>query len=279
MERLVLGYDGSPPAVSALAWTAARCARLSAKVDVVNVVTPLSDDRAEGLQLLADAETFLRDRIPGLQVELHRLEGPMPDTLGDFSQGADLVVVGINAGRPIRAALAGWMPLRLAVDSSAPVCLVPPGWVETGDPITVGIADDESSDAALEFAAREARLTGTSLRLVHGWLMPAPSAYGSGALSLSPDSEIARHRAVVDDAVERLLEDHPTLPVQSELVRDSRSAALLQFTRESSLIVIGTHRRGPLSGRLRGSVSQDILWRADCPVCIVPDIPAEVESL
>lgn len=277
MERLVLGFDGSAAAVAALNWTAARCARSLVRVDVVNVVSPRTQDRAEGIRRLADAESFLRERVPGLQVELHRLEGSMPDALGDFSRGVDLVVIGMNAGHPLRAALAGWMPLRLTIDSSAPVCMVPAGWVANSDPVTVGIAEDHSSDAALEFAAQEARMTSTGVRLVHAWLMPAPQA--SNALVVAPEHEVARHRALLAEAADRLLERHPTLPVQVELVRESRSAALLKFAGASSLLMIGTHHRGPLAGIVLGSVAQEVLWRADCPVCVVPDAPTGLELL
>lgn len=270
MERLVLGYDGSPAAVAALAWTAARCARSLSRVDVVNTVSRVTQDRAAGIQRLADAEVFLLDRVPGLQVELHRLEGAMPDTLVDFARDVDMVVVGINPGHPVRAALAGWMPLRLAKDSKAPVCMVPAGWVEGDDPVTVGVGDDASSDAALDFGALEARLTSTSVRLVHAWLMPTPAPQGATAVVVAPDSELARHRALLDDAVARLAEAHPRLAVDSELVRDSRSDALLRFAGASSMLVIGTHHRGPLAGSLLGSVAQEVLWRADCPVCVVP---------
>ena len=271
MERLVLGYDGSPAAIAALSWTAARCARSEAKVDVINVVSPHTKDRAPAIQRLADAEEFLRDRIPSQHVELHRLEGSMPDTLSGFAGDVDLVIVGINTGHPVRAALAGWIPLRLALDSTAPVCMVPGGWVERGDPVTVGIADDARSDAALDFGSREARSTSTSLRLVHSWLMPTPSSLGSTALAVAPQSEMARHRRILDDAIEQVLDEHPTLAVESELIRDSRSAALLKFASSSSMLVMGAQHRGILAGGLLGSVAQEVLWRAECPICLVPD--------
>ncbi len=35
-------------------------------------------------------------------------------------------------------------------------------------------------------------------------------------------------------------------------------------------MVIGSHRRGVLISSLLGSVGQEILWRAECPICIVP---------
>ena len=273
MERVVLGYDGSPAAVAALAWTAKRCERTTARVDVITVASSFAPARAEGIEQLADAEAYLRDRVPGLTVELHRLEGSMPDRLGDFARGVDLIVIGITVGHPVRAALSGWMPLRLASESKAPVCLVPAGWIADDEPVTVGVADDESSDTALAFATREARLTSTALRLVHAWLMPAPSSHGTAAAVVEPEAEWARHRALMDDAIEDVIAEHPLASVQSELVRDSRAAALLSFAPRSSLLVIGTHHRGPLAGALLGSVAQEVLWRAECPVCIVPNDP------
>ena len=44
MERIVLGYDGSPAAISALNWTAARSTRGMTKVDVVLVASPSTQD-------------------------------------------------------------------------------------------------------------------------------------------------------------------------------------------------------------------------------------------
>ncbi|MFH8250178.1 universal stress protein [Microbacterium sp. B2969] len=270
MERIVLGYDGSAAAVAALKWTAERRGRSRAKVDVVNVISPMTRDRSLGIEQLADAETYLRERAPGMPVELHRLEGAMPDTLGGFARGVDLIVVGIDPGHLIRAAFAGLVPLELAMESTVPVCMVPAGWVETGGPVTVGVANDASSDSAVAFAARQARLMSTSVRLAHAWLMPTPAHYGSTALALAPDHELERHRVVLDDAMENLIEGHPSLAVDGELVRDSRAAALLKFAKTSSMLVIGTHHHGPLTGALLGSVAQEVLWRADCPVCVVP---------
>ena len=270
MERIVLGFDGSPAAVSALSWTAARAARGPAKVDVVLVVSPFTTDRAPGLQHLGDAETFLLERLPALEVELHRLEGAVTESIAHAAEDADLVVIGINPGHPIRAAAAGWTPLRLSTRAAAPVCMIPPGWVQADDPVTVGIANDDSSDGALDFAAAEAIRTSTRLRLVHSWLMPTPTFDDAKVVAASPDAVIEEHRNVLERAVQRVADRHRTLSVQSELIRDSRSDALLRFDGRSSLIVIGTHRRGVLVGSLLGSVGQEIMWRAECPICVVP---------
>ncbi|WP_082569114.1 universal stress protein [Microbacterium sp. Root180] len=270
MERIVLGYDGSVASVAALSWTAARSARGSTRVDVVLVASPFSKDRAPGLERLGDAEAFLRERVPGLEVELHRLDGSVPESLAEAAEGADLVVIGIHPGHPIRAAAAGWSPLRVSIRATAPVCMVPVGWVEGDDPVTVGVADDASSQSAIDFGVAEAIATGVSVRLVHSWLMPSPVFDYGTAIAVDPTAVIEDHRKILRAGVERVLHGGPAVAVESELIRDSRAAALLRFASRSSLLLIGTHRRGVLAGSLLGSVAQEVLWRADCPVCVVP---------
>jgi nucleotide-binding universal stress UspA family protein len=204
-------------------------------------------------------------------VELHRLEGAVTDALTGFATEADLLVMGINPGHPIRAALAGAMPLRVSAHSHVPVVMVPAEWADIGDPITVGIADGDSSDVALAFAAREADSVEGSIRLVHAWLMPTPALFsGTTALVLAPEDVMAEHRARLDAAVDWIAQRYPAMSVESELVRDSRTAALLRSAPRSSMLVIGANHRGRLAGSLLGSVAEGVVWQAECPVAVVP---------
>lgn len=270
MERIVLGYDGSPASVSALSWVAARAGRKVAEVALVGVVSRFGRDRASGLEQLAEAETVLRERAPGAGVELHRLEGGAPDALNAFAADADLLVVGVNPGHPISAAMAGTMPLRVSTRAPVPVVVVPAEWTDVGDPITVGISDDDSSGTALAFAASEAEATDASIRLVHAWLMPTPSFSGSAVVVSSQEAVMADHRATLGAAVSWVIERYPTMNLHSELVRDSRAAALLRYAPRSSLLVIGIHRRGVGARSLLGSVAEGVLWHAECPVAVIP---------
>lgn len=111
---------------------------------------------------------------------------------------------------------------------------------------------------------------GAALRLVHSWLMPTPAFSGSTVLVQTTESTMAEHRLTLDRALSWVLERYATLPVQTDLIRDSRSAALLRFAGSSSMLVIGTHRRGMLAGSILGSVAQEVLWHAECPVVVVP---------
>ncbi|MBO0980628.1 universal stress protein [Microbacterium sp. SD291] len=270
MERIVLGYDGGPAAVAALSWVIRRVNRRVARIDIVSVVPTHAVDRSSSLEHLEAAEARLRDQARGTRVGLHRLEGDVADGLAGVVDDADILVTGINLGRPVRAKLAGALPVRLSARADVPVVLVPSDWTETGDPVTVGIAADGSSDAALAFAAAEAEILDVPTRLVHSWLMPTPRFAEPHAVQPTPESVAEGHSRVLDRASVWVLGHYPRAAVCTELVRDVASGALLSYADRSSMLVMGTRRLGPLAGSLFGSVTQEVLWRAECPVAIVP---------
>src|SRR3546814_368732 len=191
MENIVVGVDGSRASRSAVDWVAERCAAKPDRVDVVNVVWDITGGRDASIELLADAERANRDRVPGQEVEFHRAEGTVARTLGDYSADADLLVIGVDPDHAVRAALGGWVPVRVAAHARVPVCVVPAGWAPVDGAVTVGLADDGSSDRALAFAAREALETGAHLDIVHGWRLPDPLVDGTAAVFVDPE-EIGR---------------------------------------------------------------------------------------
>src|SRR6478609_2370809 len=156
MERIIVGFDRSRAAESALDWVTDRAHRHAVLIDVVAVANMFSSDRGDAGEHLADAEARMRARLPDTPIESHLLDGTMPGTLVNAARGADLLVVGIDrAHHPVRTALKGWMPLRVAVHAQRPTCLVPAGWSANDGPVFVGV-DEDSSDEALRFAADEA---------------------------------------------------------------------------------------------------------------------------
>ena len=270
METIVLGFDGSAASLVALDWVAARAAFRPAEIDIVMIGgTMLEDDsgRDAGLE---DAARRLRDRAPDAEVDCHRFTGRMPDALLERARGADLLVVGSHRGRPVWSALAGWLPLRVASRSRTPVAVVPDDGDATGGKIVVGIDDDDSSLAALDFAAREAAIEDATLVLVHTWQMPVPQMEGSVALLASPIEARAGHRRMLREAAQRAQSAHPGILIESVMEQGSPASALLHAAREASLLVLGTHHRGLLAGAFLGSVNQDVLTQCRVPVCIVP---------
>ncbi len=270
MVHIVVGYDASPAAQSALAWVADRATRGRAKVELVTVMNMLFSDYIAAEDALEDGARQLRE-LSGLEVDTHSLDGSMPNALIEDARRADLLVLGITRTRPVRTALKGWIPARAAARATMPTVLVPEGWRPNEHAVMVGVDDDDSSDAAILFGAREASADARLLRLVHGWQMPTPTIEGSIALLTSPIVAKNAHRKVLEEAGRRVSEAYPELGIEEVLVADNPSAALVARADRASLLVLGTHHRGLIAGATLGSVAHDILWHVSCPICIVPN--------
>ncbi|WP_100814320.1 universal stress protein [Microbacterium lacus] len=270
MDSIVVGYDGSQPSSVALDWAAARAAERSSSVDIVSVNASDLFDETIITDVLQDAERRFRDVAKDAHVQSRRVSGRMPGALLRAAETADLLVIGAHRRRPLRAALTGWRPLRTIARSRVPVVVVPDDWAATDGRVLVGVDDDDSSSAAIHFAAREARAAGVGLTLVHAWQMPVPTMDGAVAVLASPIEQKAAHRRILDAAGDAVLAEYPDVAVERMLVHDNPPAALLTEARRSALLVIGTHHRGPLEGALLGSTGQDTVAQSRIPVCVVP---------
>lgn len=270
MESIVVGFDGTEPAFVAVDWVAERAARVPSRVELLRVEP--EDLLVEDTEILAfsQAEGRIHDLAPETDVSSRRVGGHVPDALLEAGSRADLLVIGAHLGRPVRAALTGWRPLRTLARSVVPTVVVPGDWNGAEGPILVGVDDDDSSDAAIAFAASEASLAGADLTLLHAWLMPAPTLEGPVALLASPMDVKAAHRRILDDARSRVAVAHPGVTVKAILVQDNPPSALLHAAAGTSLLVLGTHHRGIMAGAFLGSVALDTVPLSPVPVCVVP---------
>jgi nucleotide-binding universal stress UspA family protein len=148
--------------------------------------------------------------------------------------------------------------------------------------ILVPVDFSDPSRAALDYAATLARTFGATLDVLHVWEAPsfAPRASGlasSGAGEPSLD-ELVRRNAdeELDGFVEKARERGVT-------VRASRTArgvpwhTIVAAAKEGNydLIVIGTHGRTGLPRVLLGSVAENVVRHAQCPVLSVrPKVPS-----
>ena len=272
MDSIVVGFDGSDASLVAVDWVAARASRTPCRVRLVRVeAAPLVDRDLDEIAF-EEAERRLHALAPGAEMTWGTVGGRMPEKLLDAAEEADLLVIGENPGRPVRSAITGWKPLRVAARSSVPTIVVPLGRRTPEGPVVVGVDDDDSSATAVAVAAREALAAGVGLTLVHAWRSPDPTMDGSLALISSPIAVKAEHRRMLDDIRRRVLSDHPGLMVAVVLEQDNPVAALLRAAARSSLIVVGTHHRGVVAGAFLGSVSQDVLALSQIPVCIAPHV-------
>lgn len=158
--------------------------------------------------------------------------------------------------------------------------------------VVVGIDGSEGAQAALDFAAAEARMRASTLEVVYVHALGSlgsPFAHGLSAEVVSGDlyaqmvakeqeerdqfEERARQfgERLLADAVEAA--DTDGLQVQTTLLFDRRPAkrivGLASERGDVDLIVVGSRGRGELSGRLLGSVSQAVVNHARVPVTLI----------
>lgn len=133
----------------------------------------------------------------------------------------------------------------------------------------VGVEDAPGQQDLVLLAAREARLRGCALHILHA----VPLATGSGRSSAEADQAEkearAREGAAVVDRFEALVrEEFPGLAVQGELPFGSPAATLLERSAHASLLVVGHRGSGGFPRLPLGSVSWQVATHARCPVLV-----------
>jgi len=138
--------------------------------------------------------------------------------------------------------------------------------------IVVGVDGSEGGGEALEFAAREAALRGARLRIVSAWQVPA-AAYGGGfAPPLDPatwDGLREGGEQVADEALAAAKRREPSLEAEALAVQGQAADVLLEQGADATLIVVGRRGLGGFRSLLLGSVSQQVVQHATCPVVVV----------
>lgn len=137
-------------------------------------------------------------------------------------------------------------------------------------PVVVGIDGSEGSLVALRAAARQARLHGVPLEVVVVWhpgVVGSLPVFGVGT-PVEDQLEELRRGLEATLAKEVLADDG--ISVTPRVVNGHAAAVLVEASSTASLVVVGSRGHGTVAGRLLGSVSQQVLAHAHCPVMIVP---------
>ncbi len=137
-----------------------------------------------------------------------------------------------------------------------------------GPVVVVGVDGSKASDAALAWAAEEARLRGASLRVVHSWSLPTWSYSAYLPPAAFEDIEPAA-REDLERQVVHVLGPKPGMPVERDLREGPAAEQILEAAKNAVLVVVGSRGRGGFSGLLLGSVSAQVAQHAHCPVTIV----------
>lgn len=268
--NITIGVDREQASRVAVDWVAAQPFAADATISLVTAFDLLVSAPVEDAALLEAEAARMRESLPSANIAATVVDGSIPNTLQRWSEQADVLVVGSHRTSALRSLFAGALPERLAAMATRPTVLVPHDWDGNGGDVVAGVADDESSDAAVEFAARLASEQGLPLRLVHVWSRPMPA---SDPVSLYLDAPIDvrdEQAAFLAEVAQRVRERFPDLEIYEHAQEGSAPSAFLASGRTASLIVVGSHRRGPIAAWVLGTVSHRLVTDSRVPVCVVP---------
>jgi nucleotide-binding universal stress UspA family protein len=146
--------------------------------------------------------------------------------------------------------------------------------IDRGEPqrIVVGLDDTPTARAALRWAARQARLTGATVRAVHVIDWPIGiEAFGSAESDDDGRLPEGKVSAPYRRGIRRVFdEEFPEPDWQLQFAEGDAGSMLVAEAADADLLVIGTRTNPDWSGDIAGPIAHHCLSRATCPVVTVP---------
>jgi len=137
-------------------------------------------------------------------------------------------------------------------------------------PLVIAAFDgSEPAERALAWAAEDARLRGGRLRIVTAWETPSlVYSYGYVPTMVLPEIDEQAENAA-KELLAKAAESLGGAEVETAALRGNPAEVLLEAAKEADLLVVGSRGRGGFAGLLLGSVSEQCVRHAPCPVTIV----------
>ncbi|WP_410578490.1 universal stress protein [Amycolatopsis sp. lyj-108] len=301
---VVTGFDGSPEARRAVRWAVAEAKTRGLGLVLAYcthdrlpppgsdpVATPLNEavphaaDEADvepaRRQLASMAEALKRSE-PDLDVRTV-VGGGTPEqvltSVADETDAAMIVLGESHTGLFARAVL-GSTESEVTKTAGRPVVVVRGDEPPPGGPVILGTDGSEHSAPAAGFAFDFASRHGLTVHAVHVARMPLWGPASEPLLGgpvLDPAPGIPQE--VADQLVARQLEPwrerYPEVSVELVHGVGPAAQALTVQSSESALLVLGRSDHGDLRRLLLGSISDDALHHAHCPVAVVRAQPVD----
>jgi nucleotide-binding universal stress UspA family protein len=136
--------------------------------------------------------------------------------------------------------------------------------------IVVGVDGSEGARKALRWAVEEADAHDATVEAVHVWQLPMITpGLGAPMVALDP-SDFQRGAAEqLDEALHDALGETISDRVERVVVEGYPASVLLDRSEKADLLVVGSRGRGGFAGLLLGSVSQQCVHHAKCPVVVI----------
>lgn len=272
--HIVVGYDGKPDSLAALAWAATTASLRGEAVVAITIV-----DHREAPRGIAWPESYWAEahetaravmaQWPDVPFRTERHTGHVIPTLVEYARGSSMLVVGSKGHGLVGELVRGSVSQGTARHAVVPVVVVRTPQNPGSGRIVVGSDGSESSMRALEFACETALLTGDKVVALRAWhrapVLAAPYGY---LPPLGPDT-IDEAEVALGRIVDELRASHPEVPIEAEIFYGAAERGLVDASSNASMVVVGSHGHSALGELLLGSVSRAVLHQAQSPVAVV----------
>jgi nucleotide-binding universal stress UspA family protein len=131
--------------------------------------------------------------------------------------------------------------------------------------VVVGFDGSSGAMAALRWAYGEAKLRKAPLRVIHA--VDSFASYPSIAVDVGAIHQ--RAAQLLDEAVREIAGDDEVDGIERLLFDGSAAKVLVTAVHDNDLLVVGSRGHGGFAGLLLGSVSQQCIQHAPCPVVVI----------
>ena len=138
-------------------------------------------------------------------------------------------------------------------------------------PVIVGADGSRESLRAVEWAAREAALRGTSLRIVAVPPLPRRMTVTSASPGTVSDVVERSTSEALAAAAQQAAAQQPGLAIETHLVAGAPAEVLAGAAEDAALLVLGSRGAGGFSALILGSVSRYVATHAAAPVVVARD--------
>ncbi|MEW1805142.1 universal stress protein [Pseudarthrobacter sp. NPDC080039] len=135
--------------------------------------------------------------------------------------------------------------------------------------IVVGYDGSDEAAAAVRWAARHARATGSALNVVHCSLWPLLTRHLGPVPGVSNSGLEQSARSVLEEGVAHAATEAEGLQIKSTLLHGLPAKLLVEISAGEKLLVVGSRGLGGFLGLLVGSVSLELAAAAACPVAVI----------
>ena len=291
---VVVGVDGSEPALAAVRWAAQEAAYLGRPLHLlavqeylpgtVSIEDPMPwshyQDRCNVLtsQILRAASQEAANLAPDVPLTSACVTGRPSEHLIDASKHATCVVVGNRGQGRLAATMLGTVSLQVAAHAPGPVVVVR-AWSDDQRAAmadgprraVVGVDDSEQSRHAIRFALEHVGPQGQVELVIAWWLEVVDGLVVTSPGSSGWEQVTQRHREILLEALRAATggTDDPRVTLRVERGHPAQTlGATAASPQHTTLTVVGTRGRGGFAGLVLGSVSQQVLVSSTGPVAV-----------